>query len=155
MQKTSGGSVSGPICGATGNSTAGGPEIRASSTAVADRDCLGFCADRRLNARRVVEFLALDRRDVAKLAGISLASVRFDQTIPSEVLDRLQEIANTCGLVAEYFGGDASKTALWFRTENPLLVNVSPRDMVRYGRHERLRGFVMSALEDNARSPAA
>lgn len=158
IQKAAGGPRSGPICGRTGNSAAGGPETRPPSTTVAEKNYLGFWADRAdrcLNARRVVEFLALDRRDVAKLAGISLASVRFDHKIPREVLKRLQENANTCCLVAEYFGGNASKTALWFSTENPLLGKISPRDMIRYGRHERLRRFVMSAVEENVRAPAA
>jgi hypothetical protein len=147
--------MSGPICGESGNSTAGRPETRAAFTTVAKKDYLGFWANRCFDARRVVEFLALDRGDVAKLAGISLASVRWHRKIPSEVLERLQEIAGTCGLVAEFFGVDASKTALWFKAENPLLGNISPRDMIRYGRYEKLHRFVMTALEDNAPAPAS
>jgi hypothetical protein len=122
---------------------------------VPDRDYLGFWADQTLNAREVTQFLDLDKRDVAKLAGVAPASVRFDQKIPKEVLERLQEIANICGLVAQFFGGDVAKTALWFRTINPLLGNISPRDMIRYGRYEKLRRFVMSALEENAASQHA
>jgi hypothetical protein len=60
------------------------------------------------------------------------------------------EIGNICGLVAQFFAGDAAKTALWFKTKNPLFGNISPRDMIRYGRYEKLRRFVMSALEENA-----
>jgi hypothetical protein len=119
---------------------------------VADKDYLGFWANQTLNARGVAEFLGLDKRDVAKLAGVAPASVRFDQKIPKEVLERLQEIANICGLVAQFFAGDAAKTALWFKTVNPLLGNISPRDMIRYGRYEKLRRFVMSAMEENAAS---
>lgn len=120
---------------------------------VPDKDYLGFWADQTLNARGVAEFLDLDKRDVAKLAGVAPASVRFDQKIPKEVLERLQEIANICGLVAQFFAGDAAKTALWFKTVNPLLGNISPRDMIRYGRYEKLRRFVMSAMEENPASP--
>ena len=119
---------------------------------VPDKDYLGFWADQTLNAREVAEFLDLDKRDVAKLAGVAPASVRFDQKIPKEVLERLQEIANICGLVAQFFAGDTAKTALWFKTVNPLLGNISPRDMIRYGRYEKLRRFVMSAMEENATS---
>jgi hypothetical protein len=119
---------------------------------VPEKDYLGFWANQTLNAREVVQFLDLDKRDVAKLAGVAPASVRFDQKIPKEVLDRLQEIANICGLVAQFFGGNVAKTALWFKTVNPLLGNISPRDMIRYGRYEKLRRFVMSALEENAAS---
>ena len=119
---------------------------------VAEKDYLGFWADQSLNARSVVEFLGLEKRDVAKLAGVAPASVRFDHKIPREVLERLQEIANICGVVAQFFGGDIAKTALWFKTENPLLGKISPRDMIRYGRYEKLRRFVMNALEENAAS---
>jgi hypothetical protein len=119
---------------------------------VAEKDYLGFWANQTLNARGVVDFLDLGKRDIAKISGIAPASVRFDQKIPKEVLERLMEIANICGLVAQFFAGDVAKTALWFKTVNPLLGNISPRDMIRYGRYEKLRRFVMSAMEENAAS---
>jgi len=122
---------------------------------VPDRDYLGFWTNQSLNAREVAQFLDLDKRDVAKLSGVATASVRFDHKIPKEVIDRLKEIANICGLVAQFFCGDIPKTALWFQTVNPLLGNITPRDMIRYGRYEKLRRFVMSALEENAASRRA
>lgn len=128
---------------------------RAIFKTVPDRDYLGFWADQTLKSRAVVDFLDLDKRSVAKLAGVAPTSVRFDQKIPKEVLDRLQEIANICGLVAQFFNGDAAKTALWFKTKNPLLGDIAPRDMIRYGRYEKLGRFIMNALEDNAGVPAS
>ena len=119
---------------------------------VPDKDYLGFWANETLKAREVTEFLDLNKRDVAKLAKVAPASVRFDQKIPREVSDRLAEIANICGLVAQFFAGDIAKTALWFKTANPLLGNISPRDMIRYGRYEKLRRFVMSAGGERGRS---
>ena len=120
---------------------------------VANRDYLGFWANQTLNARGVADFLDLDKRDIAKVAGVAPASVRYDQKIPQEVLDRLKEIANICGLVAQFFEGDRVKTALWFKTKNPILGDISPRDMIRFGRYERLRRFVMTALEENIAKP--
>lgn len=116
---------------------------------VPDRDYLGFWADQTLQAKTVADFMDLDRREVARVAGVSSASVRWDQKIPREVLDRLTEIAVVCSLVAQFFEGDAVKTKLWFQTRNPLLGNLSPRDMIRYGRYEKLRRFVMDALVEN------
>jgi hypothetical protein len=116
---------------------------------VHDRDYLGFWANETLNAREVVDFLELKKPDVAKVAGVAPASVRFDHKIPREVRERLEEIANICALVAQFFGGDVGKTALWFRTRNPLLGDISPRDMIRFGRYAKLRQFVMDALEEN------
>jgi hypothetical protein len=117
---------------------------------VPDQDYLGFWADQTLRAREVADFLDLDKRTVAKFSGVAPASVRFDQKIPKEVLERLTEIANICGLVAQFFGGDIRKTTLWFQTRNPLLGDISPRDMIRFGRYQKLRRFVMDALEENS-----
>lgn len=60
------------------------------------------------------------------------------------------ELAVLCEQVVGYFDGDVAKTALWFRLPNPLLGDVSPCDMIRYGRYARLREFVVEALADNA-----
>jgi hypothetical protein len=117
---------------------------------VADKSYLGFWANETLNAREVADFLDLNKRDVAKVAEVAPASVRYDKNIPKNVLERLKEIANICELVAQHFSGDIRKTALWFKTKNPLFGNISPRDMIRYGRYERLRRFVMEAIADNA-----
>jgi hypothetical protein len=117
---------------------------------VPERDYLNFWPGSQFDPQHVVRFLELSKPDVAKIASVAPSSVRFDQKIPKDVLERLMEIANVCGLVAQFFQGDAAKTALWFRTKNPLLGNISPRDMIRYGRYDKLRRFVMDALEENA-----
>jgi type I restriction-modification system DNA methylase subunit len=117
---------------------------------VPEHDYLNFWPGSQFDPQHVVRFLELSKPDVAKIASVAPSSVRFDQKIPRDVLERLTEIANVCGLVAQFFQGDAAKTALWFRTKNPLFGNISPRDMIRYGRYEKLRRFVMDALEENA-----
>ena len=122
---------------------------------VRDRDYLGFWADQTLKAREVAEFLQLKKPDVAKVAGVAPSSVRFDEKIPREVFERLEEIANICALVAQFFEGDVAKTALWFRTRNPLLGDISPRDMIRFGRYAKLRQFVMDALAENPNTASA
>jgi hypothetical protein len=119
---------------------------------VHDRDYLGFWADETLNARGVADFLDLKKPDVAKVAGVAPSSVRFDQKIPREVFERLEEIANVCTLVAQFFAGDVAKTALWFRTRNPLLGDIAPRDMIRFGRYEKLQQFVLDALNENSQA---
>ncbi len=116
---------------------------------VARQDPLGFWASEGFDSRKVTEFLSLSKPDIAKLSGVSISSVRFDQKIPKEVTERLLEIANICSLVAEHFGGNPQKTAMWFTTPNPLLGNISPRDMIRFGRYSRLRRFVIDALQSN------
>jgi hypothetical protein len=79
--------------------------------------------------------------------------VRFDANIPEPVAERLREIANIANLVAQFFAGDAQKVALWFEIANPMLGNVSPRDMIRIGRYKRLLNFVIDARDAEAATP--
>lgn len=106
--------------------------------------CFGF--GQQFQPTRVRDFLKLDRSEVSRLANVSVNSVRYDSAIPDAVRERFEEIAVTCNLVAEVFDGDAAKTALWFRTKNPMLGGISPRDMIRLRRFERLRRFIVGAM---------
>ena len=115
---------------------------------VPERDLLGFWANQTLNAQRVANFLSFNKREVARIADVSPASVRWDHKMPQEVLDHLTQIAVICTLVAQFFAGDVTKTQLWLQTKHPLLGNISPRDMVRFGRHEKLQRIVLDALAE-------
>jgi predicted nucleotidyltransferase len=115
---------------------------------VPERDYLALWDDGRLNARRLVEFLGLAKADVAQLSGVALSSVRFDRKTPEEVTNCLLDVAILCALVAQFFDGDVTKTAIWWRTPNPLLGELRPRDMIRHGRVDKLRQFIMEALID-------
>jgi len=100
----------------------------------------------------VPEVLGLKREDVSKLASVSLKSVRYDDSIPEPMRERLEEIAITINMVAKFFDGDTDKTVTWFRARNPMLGDVSPRDMIRLGRFERLRKFIINAVLDKNRT---
>lgn len=121
---------------------------------VSKSDPLEFWANHSLDYSRVSNFLELNKKELSKVAGVSAQSVRFDHKIPNDLKERLEQIANICNLVAEVFDGDAKKTALWFRTPNPMLGDLSPRDMIRYGRYKRLQKFVLNAREESATSAA-
>jgi hypothetical protein len=109
------------------------------------KDILGFSAQGATDYQEVCKFLDFSKADVAKIAGISENSVRFDSPrIPAALMERFDQIANICQLVADHFG-DTHKTALWFKTSNPLLGGISPRDMLRYGRYKRLMQFIIDA----------
>ena len=96
--------------------------------------------------KEVQNFLGLKKDDVSRLASVSPKSVRFDDAMPAPVRERLEEIAITINMVAKVFGGDVDKTVAWFRARNPLLGDIAPRDMVRLGRFERLRKFIINAM---------
>lgn len=113
---------------------------------IPDEDLLGFGVGSAFDPRRVSDWLGLKKVDVSRVAEVSPKSVRWDNDMPAAVHDRLEEIALTCNMVAQAFGGDVVKTALWFKARNPMLGDVSPRDMVRLGRFDRLRRFIISAM---------
>jgi hypothetical protein len=117
------------------------------------QDRLGFWDDETLNAKKVADFLGFDKDQVARISSVSAASVRFDGKMPKQVEDRLEEIANIAELVAQFFAGDRVKTGRWFRMKNPRLGDVSPRDMIRARKQNRLRRLVLEALKE--RSPKA
>jgi hypothetical protein len=117
------------------------------------QDLLGLYSDSHLDYKRIAELVQLSKADLSKLAGVAKSSVRFDANIPVPVAERLREIANIANLVAEFFNGDAQKVGLWFELPNPILGNISPRNMIRAGRYKRLINFVLDAREAERAAP--
>lgn len=118
-------------------------------------DLMGFGLGSSFNAKSVQTFLSLKKEEVSRIADVSPKSVRFDEAMPEPVRERLEEIAITINLVAKVFAGDVDKTVTWFKTRNPLLGDISPRDMIRSGRFERLRKFILASLQEVPTAPAA
>ncbi|HTC51017.1 MAG TPA: nucleotidyltransferase domain-containing protein [Steroidobacteraceae bacterium] len=97
----------------------------------------------------------MNKVDLAQLAAVAPASVRFDDKAPRVLRERLMDIAATCELVAQAFEGNTTKTALWFMTSNPNLGNLSPSDLLRRGGHEVLQRQVLEATAQGGPAPAA
>ena len=110
------------------------------------RDYFHFGEGPAFQPKIVSDVLGLKKEDVSKLASVSQRSVRYDEAIPEQVRERLQEIAMTANMVAKFFDGDTDKTVLWFKARNPLLGDISPKEMIRLGRYERLRKFIVNAV---------
>ena len=100
-------------------------------------------------ASKVIDFVGFKKDDVAKATGVPQSSIRYDERMPQILKDRLREWANLLNLVAQFFEGDVAKTTLWFKTSNPILGNIAPRDMIRFGRYQKLLKFILSALSEN------
>lgn len=98
---------------------------------------------------KVVDLLDFRKKDVARASNVALHSVRYDlPKMPKELQDRIQEWAVALNLVAQFFR-DEQKTVLWFKTPNPLLGDIAPRDMIKIGRFKKLRQFILQALSEN------
>ena len=107
-----------------------------------------FYNGKKTDPRKVVDFFSFSNNDVAKIADISKNSVRFTGVrIPRSIIDRFKEIANICEIVADNFHGDVEKTSLWLRIDNPMLGGISPRDMIRFGRYNKLKKFIFNAMD--------
>ncbi len=52
-------------------------------------------------------------------------------------------------LIEEHFKGDGQKANAWFKTQNPLLGDVSPYWMIYVGRIDKLLKFIETQLEGN------
>ena len=114
-----------------------------------DRDWVEFGEGDRFDAKKVTEWLDLKKSDVSRITDVAQTSVRWDSAMPGIMRDRLEEIAVVINSVAQVFDGDSAKTALWFRTRNPMLGDVAPRDMIRLGRFDRLRRFIINAMVEH------
>jgi hypothetical protein len=121
---------------------------------VYDRDSLRFWEGKALNYQKVRDFTGFGVRDIARMTGAAQSSVRFDSKAPKEVREHLENIANICNLVFQFFQDDV-KTKLWLQTPNPMLGNVSPRDMLRFGRYAKLLRFINQAMEEGRPSDEA
>lgn len=106
-------------------------------------DYIGFHKE---GVKRVVNFLDFHNNEVSKATGQTVKSIRYDDRMPRELKERLEEIGNLINLTANYFNGDLSKTTLWFNTRNPLLGDMSPKEMIAFGRYEKLRKFILNAI---------
>ena len=103
------------------------------------------------DGEKVVKLLNYKKADVSVAANVPVASVRYEpKKMPAELKERLTEWATALNLVAGFFN-DNDKTILWFCMPNPLLGDMSPRDMIRVGRFKKLLNFIQSALDENQR----
>jgi uncharacterized protein (DUF2384 family) len=99
--------------------------------------------------QKVVKILDFKKQDVARASNVAVQSVRYDPPrMPRELAERIREWAVALNLVAQFFK-DEQKTILWFKTPNPLLGNITPREMIRIGRFKKLHRFILSALSEN------
>lgn len=117
---------------------------------VPNKDYFHFFQKGEPDGSRIVDFLKYKKADVSVAANVPMTSVRYDEKMPAELKERLIEWATAINLVGSYFK-DHQRTLLWFQVPNPLLGDMSPRDMIRVGRFKKLLKFIQTALDENRR----
>jgi len=119
---------------------------------IPENDHLALYHNGNTDFQKVVELLDFKKKDVARASRIPVESVRYDPPkMPKELVERITEWAVALNMVAQFFK-DEQKTVLWFKTPNPLLGDVTPRDMIRVGRFKKLYKFIYYALSENESS---
>lgn len=114
---------------------------------VSSQHCFGILDE---GHKKIVEYLDLSKDEIANATGLPKISIHYDERMSKELREFLKKITIVFELVMEYFKGDVRKTSLWFKINNPLLGNISPRDMIGVGRYQRLIEFVQDTLSGEA-----
>jgi hypothetical protein len=105
------------------------------------------------DAKRITtDFLRFKKEDVSIAANVPLPSVRYDTRMPEVLRERMMDWAVAINLVGSFFK-DERRTILWFQTPNPLMGNVSPKEMILAGRFRKLLEIIQTALEENQPAP--
>jgi hypothetical protein len=66
-------------------------------------------------------------------------------------MDNIEKYKEAFDLVFDQFQ-DIDEVKLWFETENPLLGNLTPLQMVKYGRVDKLLKFIKGCREESQSS---
>jgi len=107
---------------------------------------LGLLGPEGPDVPETVKFLGFSDKEMAVAASADVSQIRKSgPRMPAEVRERLIQIATVCELVASHFD-DRERAALWFKTNNPMLGNFSPRDFVRFGRFRMLQRVIAETL---------
>ena len=107
-----------------------------------------FGAEGKPNVKRIADIMNLERKEIARATRVDVKKVRLDDKLPKEVVEWFAVWGTALNLVGDFFK-DNKKTALWFKTANPMLGSVSPRDMILSGRGKSLLEFIQTALAEN------
>lgn len=86
------------------------------------------------------------KKAVARAAGISEQSVRYDERMPINLKEFFMEIISVLSIVARETNNDKEKVRLWFTMPNPMLGGVSPSQMILIGKYKKLLKFIERSL---------
>ncbi len=117
---------------------------------VPNKDYFHFFEKGEPDGKKIVDFLKYKKEDVSVATDVPVKSIRYDEKMPADLKERIVEWATAINLVGSFFN-DHHKTMLWFQVPNPLLGDLSPRDMIRVGRFKKLLNFIQTALDENLR----
>jgi len=109
-------------------------------------DLFGIKTDQGFDYQEAAKFLSMNKKAVAKAAGVSEQSVRYDERMPTDLKEFFMELVSVLSVVSSQLGEDKDKTRLWFNMPNPMLGGVSPMNMILLGKHKKLMKFIQRSI---------
>jgi hypothetical protein len=113
---------------------------------VPEGDLFGIKTNGSFDYQEAARFLDMNKKAVARAAGVSEASVRYDARMPNDLKEFFLELISVVALVSNQFKEDREKTRLWFSMPNPLLGGVTPIQMILLGKHKKLIKFIQRSI---------
>lgn len=113
---------------------------------IPETDLFGIKTGGDFNYHEAAKFFGMDKKKVAKAAGVAEASVRYDARMPTDLKDFFMEIISVLSVVSSHLGHDKEKTKLWFSMPNPLLGGVTPAEMIFIGKHKKLMKLIQRSM---------
>ena len=110
-------------------------------------DDLHLFTDKVVNEQMLINFLGLTVEDISKFTGVPKADIIVDSKTSIITSEKLHAIAIMCQKISDFYQGDGESVVDWFQFANPLLGNISPTDMIRFGRLDKLSLFIDRLIE--------
>lgn len=109
-------------------------------------DLFGIKTAGSFDYQEAARFLGMNKREVAKAAGVAESSVRYDERMPTGLKDFFMELISVLSVVSSQLEQDKEKTLLWFNMPNPMLGGVSPLQLILIGKHKKLMKFIQRSM---------
>ncbi len=109
-------------------------------------DLFGIKTAQGFDYQEAAKFFTMNKKAVAKAAGVSEQSVRYDDRMPTDLEEFFMELVSVLSVVSSQLGQDKEKTKLWFNMPNPMLGGVSPLNMILLGKHKKLMKFIQRSM---------
>lgn len=113
---------------------------------IPEGDLFGIKSNNHFNYQEAAKFLGMNKKEVAKAAGLSESSIRYDERMPTDLKDFFMELISVLSIVSSQLKQDKEKTRLWFNMPNPMLGGVSPLQMILLGKHKKLMKFIQRSI---------
>lgn len=99
---------------------------------------------------KINSYVFTDNKEPLQISRVLLNYLDQFKNLSQEILTD-KEVMSLYNKILSEMNWSHPKTQTWFKTENPLLGGMSPDEMIKKGRIEKLKQFIEVALDENKR----